>query len=59
MLVHEGHEPLSLGRGEVEVVGGPFGITDADGEPASAGAEFGLALGQRTQCARFCEFRHW
>jgi len=49
VLVHERHEPLGLGRGEVDVVGEPFLTGDADCEPAGAGAEFGLTLGQCAQ----------
>jgi len=49
VLVHEGHEPLRLGGGEVDVVGDPFLASDADREPAGACAESGLALGQRAQ----------
>src|SRR6188472_4039020 len=49
VLVYEGHEPLGLGRGEVDVVGEPFLTGDADCEPAGAGAEFGLTLGQCAQ----------
>jgi hypothetical protein len=44
-LVRKIHEPLGLGCGEVEVVGQAIVTCDADREPASAGAESGLALG--------------
>ena len=49
VLDDKGHEPLRLGGGEVDMVGDPFLASDADGEPAGAGAEFELALGQRAQ----------
>jgi hypothetical protein len=44
VLVHIVHEMLGFGRGEVDVVSGAVPAGDADREPASAGAEGGLAF---------------
>ena len=48
-LVHELHKLPRLGRSEVDVIGGAVPASDADSEPARAGAESGLALGQCAQ----------
>src|SRR5262245_50151703 len=58
VLVDIVNELPGLGRGEVDVIGGPVPARDAYREPAGAGAESRLALGQRGQGAGFCEFRH-
>ena len=57
-LVHEIDELLGFGRGEVDVVRGAVPAGDADCEPASPGAEGGLALSKCAQGARSSEFRH-
>jgi len=57
-LLHECHEPLGLGRGEVDVVRDAVPAGDADREPAVADAQSRLALGKRAQGIGSCEFRH-
>jgi hypothetical protein len=58
VLVHKGHEPLCLRRGEVDVIVDAFLTGDADGEASGASAENGLALGKRVQRVGSSEFRH-
>jgi hypothetical protein len=53
VLVDILHELPSLGRREVDVPGGAVPAGDADREPAGAGPESGLTLGQRGQRAGF------
>jgi hypothetical protein len=55
VLVHERHEPLGLGRGEVDVVGDAFMTGCVNCEPACAGAECGLALAKRVQRVSPCQ----
>ena len=57
-LVHEVHEPLGLGRGEVDVVGDAVLPGDANREPAATGREHRLALGKGAQRVGSSEFRH-
>jgi hypothetical protein len=48
-FVHKVHEPLGLGRGQVDVIGIAVSAGDADGETPATGREHGLALGRRAQ----------
>ena len=56
-LVHELHEPLSLGRGEVDMIGDALLACDADGETVGGDAESRLAFGKRAQGIGSGEFR--
>jgi hypothetical protein len=57
-LVHKVYEPPRLDRGEVDVIGDAISTGDADGEPAGAGAEFRLALGQSAEAIGLGDFGH-
>src|SRR5262245_60877979 len=54
----EGCKTLRLVLEQVEVVGRAVMTGDADGEPAGAGGENGLAVGERAYSIRSSEFRH-